>query len=490
MDAAIYVRYSSSRQDETSIDDQIVLCCARIDSEGWRLTSSYSDREVSGSIPVIQRAGGKRLLSDALNGKFKVLLIEGLDRLSRTLVEQETVIRRLEHNGIRIIGMNDSYDSNQKGNLLIRGMRGVFNEIYLEDLKYKTHRGMSGQVARGFAAGAAPFGYRNVRVEGGSLIEINRESAEWVIWIYEEFANGRSAKSIAYELNEKGIRSPRGTSWSYSSLHGSPSKGSGILNNELYRGRYIWNRSQWPKDPDTGKRTRIEVPESEWITCEREDLRIISEDLWCRVRARFQQSSCKGGVKGKGGKARSLLGGLMHCGKCGGPVVVVSSHSYGCSNRMNRGETVCDGVNVNREKIEQEYLSCIQEGLLSDEMLEYAEERVLEVWNEKSKSLGLDQRTLLNRKREIDNRISRYIEAIGAVGISDSLVDKLKAAEFEQAKLQKEIKYEQEKKPTVVLPNLKKRYKSMVSNLQGTLKSDIEKARLCLKELLGEVQIN
>jgi hypothetical protein len=37
-----------------------------------------------------------------------------------------------------------------------------------------------------------------------------------------------------------------------------------VLNNELYVGRYVWNRSKWIKNPDTGKRERFIRPESEW----------------------------------------------------------------------------------------------------------------------------------------------------------------------------------------------------------------------------------
>jgi DNA invertase Pin-like site-specific DNA recombinase len=37
-------------------------------------------------------------------GRFEVLLLEALDRLSRDSVEQERIVRRLEHRGIRIIG--------------------------------------------------------------------------------------------------------------------------------------------------------------------------------------------------------------------------------------------------------------------------------------------------------------------------------------------------------------------------------------------------
>ena len=59
-----------------------------------------------------------------LAGRFQVMLLEGLDRLSRDQVEQETIIRRLEHRGIRILGCSDGYDSTASGRKLHRSMRG------------------------------------------------------------------------------------------------------------------------------------------------------------------------------------------------------------------------------------------------------------------------------------------------------------------------------------------------------------------------------
>ena len=60
------------------------------------------------STPVALRPGGKALLADALAGRFDVLILEGLDRLSRELGEAETMVKRLEHRGIRIVGTADS----------------------------------------------------------------------------------------------------------------------------------------------------------------------------------------------------------------------------------------------------------------------------------------------------------------------------------------------------------------------------------------------
>jgi hypothetical protein len=58
--AAIYARYSTDLQRDASIEDQIRLCRARIDQEGWTLVASYTDHAVSGSIRL--RPGYQKLL--------------------------------------------------------------------------------------------------------------------------------------------------------------------------------------------------------------------------------------------------------------------------------------------------------------------------------------------------------------------------------------------------------------------------------------------
>jgi DNA invertase Pin-like site-specific DNA recombinase len=102
-----------------------------------------------------------------------VLIVESLDRLSRDQVEQERIVRRLEHRGIIILGVADGYDSRMGGRKIMRGVRGLINELYLDDLRYKTHRGQSGQVGRGYIAGGKSYGYDIVKTESGSKYVIN-----------------------------------------------------------------------------------------------------------------------------------------------------------------------------------------------------------------------------------------------------------------------------------------------------------------------------
>jgi DNA invertase Pin-like site-specific DNA recombinase len=67
--------------------------------------------------------------------------------------------------GRAVVGVSDDYDSDAKGHKIQATMRGLMNDIFLDDLKAKTHRGMAGQALKGFSAGSRVYGYRRVPIE-------------------------------------------------------------------------------------------------------------------------------------------------------------------------------------------------------------------------------------------------------------------------------------------------------------------------------------
>ena len=69
--------------------------------------------------------------------------------------------------------------------------------------------------------------------------------------------------------------------WAVSTIHT-------ILVNEKYLGRWIWNKTTFVKDPETGKRTPVARPKDDWVVEERPDLAIVDGDLWKRVQARLE----------------------------------------------------------------------------------------------------------------------------------------------------------------------------------------------------------
>ncbi len=279
--AAIYSRFSTDRQSESSPEDQVRLCSDRALSLRIDVVAYFEDRAVSGGVPIASRAGGRGLLAGALAGDFDVIVVEGLDRLSRDLVDQERVLRRLESNGLRVVGVKDGYDSFAgKSRKILRQVRGMINEIYRDDAADNTRRGQVGQFLRGFHAGGMCFGYTTMAVEGGRRLVVKDDEAEIVRWIFEQAGVHRRRDSqIANLLNERGVVSKRGGLWKTTAVRE-------LLRQPLLTGKVIFGRFTWMKDPDSGRRRYRERPESEWLVRFDEALRIVSDAAWEAVVAR------------------------------------------------------------------------------------------------------------------------------------------------------------------------------------------------------------
>ncbi len=89
---------------------------------------------------------------------------------------------------------------NQSGKVTLT-VKGLVNELYLDDLRAKTHRGLEAGVARGMSAGGRLFGYRTVPGPGAAdagkrdapvRFEIDEGEAEIVRRIFRDYAEGAS----------------------------------------------------------------------------------------------------------------------------------------------------------------------------------------------------------------------------------------------------------------------------------------------------------
>lgn len=484
MKTAIYARFSSDKQKESSIDDQVNICKVFAERQGLQIIAVHTDEGISGSTPIHTRIGGAKLLADAMAERFQVLVLEGLDRLSRDQVEQEQIVRRFEHRGIVILGVADGYDSRMGGRKIMRGVRGLINEIYLDDLRHKTHRGQKGQVERGYVAGGKSYGYDIIKSESGSQYQINEQQAETVRYIFEQYASGISAQRIAASLNNRGIASPRNNDWAVSAIYGSRNKGSGILNNELYIGRYVWNRSQWIKDPDTGKRQRFDRKREEWQVLDVPHLRIIDDDLWSAVQARMTP---KANGTNAGAPNKTLFGGLMSCPHCNGAIIAINSRYYGCNTKKDRG--TCIGVNIPREQVDARLLSVIKEELLSPKAISDIEREVKEFISRSNNDCSISD--LKQKIAELDAAIEKLIDALTAVGISDAIKERLQKAEKDRAALKEELAKAQAPtiSPSALNAEIRAQIKQLAIDLQSTLKQDTQAARRILAELFGKIQI-
>jgi len=469
MKVAIYARYSSDNQSDASIEDQIRECRKRIDHEGWSLIEVYSDRAVSGASTL--RPGYQKMLEDARNGAFDILLAEALDRLSRDQENIAGLYKQLSFDGVKLITLAEG-----EINELHVGLKGTMNALFLKDLAAKTRRGLEGRVRQGKSGGGNAFGYdvvKKVDASGDPIRgerRINKAEAMTVRRIFELFAQGHSPRAIAGTLNTEGILGPKGRPWQDTTIRGHATRRTGVLRNDLYQGKLIWNKQHYVKDPRTGKRLARPNPQDQWITEDVAHLRIIDDDLWQRVQDRLEGiresepvSKARATRFWEHRRSRHLLTGLLHCSACGGPLSSAGKDYLAC-NRARRTGTCSNTRGIRRHLIEEAVLDCLKNNLMEPALVEAF---IRDFHNEVNKRTQVLAQGINEKERQLEmlnSRLEGLYDAIADGLRTPGLKNKIEKMEAEVVALKQELEAAPPPAP-LLHPNLAELYRRRVENL-------------------------
>jgi DNA invertase Pin-like site-specific DNA recombinase len=491
---AIYARYSSDRQSENSIEDQLRICRAHAHQKGWSIVAEFQDAAISGATQL--RPGFQALQAAMRTGSADLVLAEALDRFSRDQEHVAAFYKLARFTGARLVTIGEG----QVDELHV-GLKGTMNALYLKDLAAKTFRGMEGRLRAGRHIGAPAFGYRRVigvlRPDGEpvrGLREIVPEKAALVRRIFDEYAAGSSVTAIVRRLNAEGVPGPTGKSWNQVTIRGRSGAGDGMLRNRNYIGEIVWNRRQRVVDPETGTASKRHNAVEQHVLAEVPDARIIDQLLWEKVQARLTAESAPrdpGSSRPRFWERRHprhLLSGKIFCGVCNGPFAANRGRYYSC-NGVRRG--IC----TNRKTVERKALETRVLGILANQMMDpelaeaFAEEFTRE-WNrlaaEGSATEGRVRRELDGVTRKIDG----LVDAIANGMRGSSLQAKLSALETDRDRLEQSLAAV---KPTKVrlLPNLGALYRRQVGNLRDALaKGEADEAIEAARVLIERVVIH
>ena len=427
--AAIYARFSSHLQDPRSIEDQVRLCREKLSEIGVDSVRVHADAQVTGTITQ-SRPALARLLQDAKYGLIDLVCAEALDRISRDQEDLAGIYKRLRFWNVRLITL----DQGEIGPIHI-GIGGLMNQAFIENLAFKTRRGQIGAVHAKRIPGGLCYGYRNanrIDEQGKALRglrEVHPEQAETVRRIYRLYSDGMSPRKIAATLNEEGIPAPRGGTWGSTTINGHRGRRNGILNNELYRGRLVYGRQKFIRDPDTGKRQARPVPPSDWVVQDVPELRIVDDALWERVQTRRQAGHDRRRNPGSG--TPLPLTGLVRCGVCGGAMTIVKPRRYGCHTHTDKG--TCDNPRG------------IDPTVLENQVIPLLSRRVAEEFSLPDLVRRAGEESALRRERlaaavaEGEERISRLLDAIEQGAQSHAAHRRILDIEHETAAIQLEL---------------------------------------------------
>ena len=468
MKVAIYARYSSDNQREASIADQLRICREFAARQTWTVVQEFTDHAISGA--TLLRSGFQALMRDALNRRFDVVLAESLDRFSRDQEDTAGLFKRLTFAGVNIVTLAEGDITH-----LHIGFKGTMNALFLKDLAEKTHRGLRGRVESGKAGGGLCYGYSVVRTMTGTAMstgerEIEPAEAAVVERIFQEFVSGRSPKQIAKTLNQQGVAGPFGGKWSPSTLYGHAKRGTGILNNELYVGRMVWNRLRYVKNPDTGKRVSRLNPASEWITTDVPHLRIIPDDLWSAAKQRQKHTRHAIATTGKlatANRPRYLFSGLTKCGVCGAGYIMGSANRLSCFGARDQG-TCSNKLTIRRDEVEARVLNALQEKLLRQDLFE----EFCDEFTREMNRLRMEHRASLSAaEREIERieaRRKKLVESIMEGVPASEVKDELRANAARRDELSAKLAAADDP-PPLLHPGMAELYRQKVTDLAQAL---------------------
>lgn len=508
MKAAIYARYSSENQSEKSIEDQVRVCKNYAKENGLTIDEKhiYVDQALSGSLA--NRPGLQALEEAGEHNEFKAVIVDDLSRLSRSNHQMLTLVLKFNYYQVKLISVSDGIVTDDENSKLGIQMRGLINELYLDDLRKKTARGLEGQKLRGFSAGENVYGY-STKPKGelklnrkgqakyeGMIHIINPEEAEIIKRIFQEFTGGKSIHKITEALNQDRIPTKKNMpgGWNISTV-------SRILKNKKYIGVWNWRKSKTVRDPLTGKKKSVPRPPKEQIPIFRKDLVIIKKEIWEKAKKRWRELKGTWPVSKKKKtfyrqksyihtSPNHLLSGLLKCNTCGGAIVLTSgkgSGYYGCYNTKRK---TCDNtLRISRKRIEEIIIRELQENILTAENLEYIYKRV-----EKVSAQGLNQVPELIKKRKAQyeknkREIQNYLNFIKTGNLSKAVSDALTEAEKKNEELKQEVNsLEFQKENSFKVPP-KEWINHRLEHLRKTLNKNTVSSAQALKEVLAPINL-
>jgi hypothetical protein len=285
--------------------------------------------------------------------------------------------------------------------------------------------------------------------------------------------------------------------WRDSAIRGHRARGTGILNNELYVGRLVWNRLRYVKDPRTGRRVSRRNDPSTWIIEEVPELRIVDNQIWDRVKSRQEEIEAEPRVLAikesrfwEHRRAQHLLTGLVRCAACGGSFASVGRDYLACST-ARKLHRCAQRTGIRRQVLENFVLQLVRDQLMQPD----AVKAFIAAYHHEINA-ARDEEAIVRGRIERDLRVvSRTLE-----GMYDAVADGLrtpgllaKIEDLERRKAELEMQFEAPAPSPVQLhPNLADLYRQKTTALCEARTDPLirDEAITILRSLIEEVRLD
>ena len=367
MKVAIYIRVSTEDQvrEGYSLDVQREYLANFAKQQGYEVFEVYSDEGISAGST--DRPALQKLLNDAKEKMFGLVIVYKIDRFSRRLKDLIDLVDQLEASGVGFKSATEPFDTTNSAGKLMFQQLGSFAEFERNRLAERVFPGMVKSIQSGNWHGSrhCPTGYTYNKEK--KLLEINECEAKIVRLVYKLYLQGKSAADIADYLNRSKHETRVGRYF-------YPKYIRDILRNHIYIGEIVWNKCHYDKKQKVGNNFKyVKNDPSQWIVAKGKHQPIISVEDFEKVQKLLAERNLvpvRRSQKGKFAFSR-----LLYCEKCSHRFFGISSISnhrtgerkiwYRCGGQQLH-YVKCGSQSIREEFLEGIIPSAIQNMLDSD----------------------------------------------------------------------------------------------------------------------------
>lgn len=301
-----YARVSTTREEQTmSIENQESHFRDLIQkNQNWTYVDGYADRIRGESAE--NRVQFQRMIKDAYEGKFDLILTKEVSRFARNTIDSLTYTRDLLKHGVGVFFVSDNICTIEPDSELRLTIMSSIAQDEVRKLSERIKFGHRRAIENGHVIGNSRiFGYE----KDHNKLVINEHEAEMVRLIFTAYATGEyGLRDLEKTLWDKGYRSRAGKLIHHNTI-------AGIIQNPKYKGWYCGNKV---KIIDYRTKQQKFLPQEDWVMYKDETGEIVpaivSEDLWDRANAVFTERSLKVKARDRSAKKTSPLSGKIYCG--------------------------------------------------------------------------------------------------------------------------------------------------------------------------------
>lgn len=494
--AAIYIRVSTVEQsdnDFSSLDGQENQCRTWIDQKNQIISATSPKIEVykiykdTKSGKDLNRPGIELLMKDAKAGKFDLIIVTKIDRVSRSLKDFLNFFENLEEYEIDIAAVTQEIDTSTAAGKALQRMLLVFAEFEREMVGERTREKRIETVKAGRYAGGTPvLGYDNI----DKKLIVNETEAKLIKEVYNRYLKIKSSRDVARSLNKDGYHTKK-----YTTKNGVVKGGNKftnrtilkILNSRLYLGQF----------------------EFEGTIYEGLHTAIIDEGLYKKAQEILALNTVKThpNIHLKS-TTPAILKNLCSCGFCSSSLTVAGTtkrnkagnkyYYYKCTQKNNRGVTLeHNPKDLPVARLDNFVVETLKLMLKEPELMQAMKERIKFEGEDRVKEISEKitrlQNLLKSKKKDKTNTLKLVTDNANST-FKDTYESQLESIILEIEQMENEIEFLKEQKQSLKLksPIASSTYKQLLQEFvdrfdNGSLKMKRELTNILVKNVESSV---